>query len=129
MDKEVLSSLIALARAAEGNEWNLTAETRSLISEAVNDDGVNTQSLIKRIEDERKRLVPDCFCCAEPCGRTAPYDLENLNDADPDVKAAKQRLIENLKASDSKGDDSIYRLLYAIGRDDWSAEDLRALMD
>lgn len=129
MDKEVLSSLIALARAAEGNEWNLTSETRSLISEAVNDDGVNTQSLIKRIEDERKRLVPDCFCCAEPCGRTAPYDLGNLNDADPDVKAAKQRLIENLKASDSKGDDSIYRLLYAIGRDDWSAEELRALMD
>ena len=124
MDKEVLSSLIALARAAEGNEWNLTAQTRSLISEAVNDDGVNTQSLIKRIEDERKRLVPDCFCCAEPCGRTAPYDLAMLDNLTPDIKEAKQHLIGNLKASDSKGDDSIYRVLYAIGRDDWSAEEL-----
>ena len=61
MNGEVLSALVALARATEGNEWNITADTRGLITEAINDDGENTESLLKRIEDERNRLVPDCF--------------------------------------------------------------------
>lgn len=124
MNGEVLSALVALARAAEGNEWNITADTRELITEAINDDGGNTESLLKRIEGERKRLVPDCFHCASPCGRTAPYDLEGLINADEETKKAKQLLISNLKEAAGKGDDLIFRVLYAIGRDDWSAEEL-----
>lgn len=124
MDGEVLSALVALARATEGNEWNITADTRELITEAINDDGGNTESLLKRIEDERKRLVPDCFHCASPCGRTAPYDLEGFINADEETKKAKQILLSSLKEVSGKGDDLIFRVLYAIGRDDWSAEEL-----
>ena len=124
MNGEVLSALVALARAAEGNEWNITADTRELITEAINDDGENTESLLKRIEDERKRLVPDCFHCASPCGRTAPYDLEGFINADEETKKAKQILLSSLKEVSGKGDDLIFRVLYAIGRDDWSAEEL-----
>ena len=124
MNGEVLSALVALARATEGNEWNITADTRGLITEAINDDGGNTESLLKRIEDERKRLVPDCFHCASPCGRTAPYDLEGLINADEETKKAKQILLSSLKEVSGKGDDLIFRVLYAIGRDDWSAEEL-----
>ena len=124
MNGEVLSALVALARATEGNEWNITADTRGLITEAINDDGENTESLLKRIEDERKRLVPDCFHCASPCGRTAPYDLEGLINADEETKKAKQILLSSLKEVSGKGDDLIFRVLYAIGRDDWSAEEL-----
>ena len=124
MNGEVLSALVALARATEGNEWNITADTRGLITEAINDDGGNTESLLKRIEGERKRLVPDCFHCAAPCGRTAPYDLEGLINADEETKKAKQILLSSLKEVSGKGDDLIFRVLYAIGRDDWSAEEL-----
>ena len=124
MNGEVLSALVALARATEGNEWNITADTRGLITEAINDDGGNTESLLKRIEGERKRLVPDCFHCASPCGRTAPYDLEGLINADEETKKAKQILLSSLKEVSGKGDDLIFRVLYAIGRDDWSAEEL-----
>lgn len=124
MNGEVLSALVALARATEGNEWNITADTRGLITEAINDDGGNTESLLKRIEGERKRLVPDCFHCASPCGRTAPYDLEGFINADEETKKAKQILLSSLKEVSGKGDDLIFRVLYAIGRDDWSAEEL-----
>ena len=124
MNGEVLSALVALARATEGNEWNITADTRGLITEAINDDGGNTESLLKRIEGERKRLVPDCFHCASPCGRTAPYDLEGLINADEETKKEKQILLSSLKEVSGKGDDLIFRVLYAIGRDDWSAEEL-----
>ena len=124
MNGEVLSALVALARATEGNEWNITADTRGLITEAINDDGGNTESLLKRIEGERKRLVPDCFHCASPRGRTAPYDLEGLINADEETKKAKQILLSSLKEVSGKGDDLIFRVLYAIGRDDWSAEEL-----
>lgn len=124
MNGEVLSALVALARAAEGNEWNITADTRGLITEAINDDGGNTESLLKRIEDERKRLVPDCFHCASPCGRTAPYDLEGFINADEETKKAKQILLSSLKEVSGKGDDLIFRVLYAICRDDWSVEEL-----
>ena len=124
MNGEVLSALVALARATEGNEWNITADTRGLITEAINDDGGNTESLLKRIEGERKRLVPDCFHCASPCGRTAPYDLEGLINADEETKKAKQILLSSLKEVSGKGDDLIFRVLYAIGRDDWSVEEL-----
>ena len=124
MNGEVLSALVALALAAEGNESNITADTRGLITEAINDDGGNTESLLKRIEDERKRLVPDCFHCASPCGRTAAYDLEGFINADEETKKAKQILLSSLKEVSGKGDDLIFRVLYAIGRDDWSAEEL-----
>ena len=124
MNGEVLSALVALARATEGNEWNITADTRGLITEAINDDGGNTESLLKRIEGERKRLVPDCFHCASPCGRTAPYDLEGLINADEETKKAKHILLSSLKEVSGKGDDLIFRVLYAIGRDDWSVEEL-----
>ena len=124
MNGEVLSALVALARAAEGNEWNITDDTRGLITEAINDDGGNTESLLERIEDERKRLVPDCFHCASPCGRTAPYDLEGFINADEETKKAKQILLSSLKEVSGKGDDLIFRVLYAIGRDDWSVEEL-----
>ena len=68
LQDELTGALIGLARAAEGNEHLVTEEMNQLVLEGLfttitnvsfNDETLNL--LIKKIEDTKKKLVPNCF--------------------------------------------------------------------
>ena len=79
---QLLGEIIGLARASEGNEDLVSDQTdQALLSGLVlagSDDIEELQQQIQKIQEEKRKIVPDCFECAAPCGRTAAYDITLL---------------------------------------------------
>ena len=77
LQDELTGALIALARATEGNEELVTAETDALVIKAlfttvtnVNFDNESIQKLTALVRAETARLVPDCSSCGSPTMNT-----------------------------------------------------------
>lgn len=112
MDERMLSSLIGLARATEGNEELMTEETGQLLFQGLSqvlsdseeslsagDSGGQAEhrtELLAKILEEKKRLVPNCFDCASPCGRTADYDMREFRDAEKEQIDLKLSIVRRL---------------------------------
>ena len=68
---KLTGTLIGLARATQGNEDQLNDAVADVIAEGlfatltnVNFDNDALLKLLERAETEKKKLVPDCACCA-----------------------------------------------------------------
>lgn len=129
-EERLISALIGLVRAAEGNESLITKETDALIIDSLatlHDNALDervSEYLMKEIKREKDRLVPNCRFCAMPCGRRSDYDMSNLLTNSKEIKDAKIKilyLIERLAKDNAKSRekmDLIYKALYYIGIDD-----------
>lgn len=134
--QKILSSLIGIARAAEGNEGKLDGETDRLVctalsaiaEEKIGSDAVDY--ILSALRKEKKRIAPDCFSCASPCGRTDDPDLSALSDS-PEVSDLKERLVETLisLSCEKKINPSVYKALYLIGYDGLSRTDACQLLN
>ena len=132
----LLGELIGLARATEGNDHLVTWSTDQtvlacLCAIAENAGDEMFSRLLNQVEDEKRKLVPMCYQCAASCGRNDGYDVQNLYRAETPIRGAKTRLLTaicGLAAVPQRRDracfDLLYRALYAIGREDWSEEEL-----
>ena len=83
LQDKLTGALIGLARATEGNESLVNEMTDRLVLEGlfttitnVNFNNETISALIEKIEVEKERLVPKCFCCSSACGRNDNYDTE-----------------------------------------------------
>ena len=141
---KLTGALIGLARAAEGNEHMLSDSTADVVVEGlfatltnVNFDNAALLGLMGRVEMEKKKLVPDCFLCACPCGRTSDYDMEKLWGAEEDVRSLKSLILFGIRGIAAYAyhaavlgcrDETIHRFLYkalvAIGIDEFGMEEL-----
>ena len=97
-------ALIGLARASESNADLLTQETYDLVQLAlftcvtnVNFDAAATQALIDRVHAEKDRLVPDCASCGSPCGHNDDYALQNLWNAQEDIRSLKSLILFGIR--------------------------------
>lgn len=133
----LLGALIGLVRAAEGNEHLITRQTTRLLYEgllAADADPETLEQLLARAEEEKRRMVPGCFQCACPCGRTQDYDMTCLTSLPPERRELKQRLLELAAALAAAPEtdgrtEQLCRLLYAAGRDDWEKDLLLSIFD
>lgn len=135
---KLIGALIGLARATEGNEYLLTDDTAGLVLEALaNQDPSRVPDLLSRIDMEKRGLVPMCFLCASPCGRTNDYDMAGLSRLPEQLRQKKLTLLQRLRSfachageerpnKDFQG--FLYRSLYAIGMDDWGEDELTQLI-
>ena len=119
MNERLLSALIGLARATEGNEELMTEETGQLIFQGLsmmltgetektadsNEQTHRLTELLAKLREEKKRLVPNCFDCASPCGRTADYDMREFYDTTKEQVQLKLHLVECLAALAKKSSD------------------------
>lgn len=149
MNERLLSALIGLARATEGNEELMTEETGQILFQGLSmvltdasehTDGQNYRmnELLANIREEKKRLVPNCFACTSPCGRTADYDMREFWDAEKEqvelklvlVRRLAKRAIEaiQLETTEVERRDNCLRALAVLG---WngSRESLLRVMD
>ena len=144
LQDKLTGALIGLARATEGNEHMVTDSTAAVIVEGlfatltnVNFDSTDLLGLIGKVEIEKKKLVPDCFHCASPCGRTNDYDLSKLWNADEDIRSLKSLILFGIRGIAAYAhhaavlgykDEVIHRFLYkaliAIGIDEFGMDDL-----
>ena len=127
IQNRLLGELIGLARATEGNEHLITPGLTAFVSEALAACGKETEeaaldTLLARLEGEKRAMVPDCYRCADPCGRTSAFDLGELARETPDIREQKLQLLNGLCALASADrlpgrEDLLYPGLIAIGLD------------
>lgn len=141
----LIGELIGLARATEGNEFALTAATRLVTARALlaalSDPLPDDTALLLHLEQvdyEKRKLVPDCYHCTAACGRTAAYDLHRLEALEDTVRSLKIRVLFSARAlaariCQQEAPESLeallYKSLYAVGMEDWQAEELLPLLD
>lgn len=128
----LIGALIGIARATDGNEHLITKESTALLLECLaaspaTEEELNT--LLSKINALKRSMVPDCFRCANPCGRTDAYDCSRI-DAEPEsVRNAKYDILSKLqtlsgKPLDRSAEQSLYHWLIALGMEGYSAEEL-----
>ena len=137
--EKLAGAVIGLVRGCDGNMDLVTADTEKIITEGIitafygSDEEIS--SCIKKIHDEKYRIVPDCAVCKNPCGRTFDYNFKDLSLDGEDVACLKMLLLNSVvgylmilkeKAGNSGIEKSdfapIYGALYAVGGKDWSAD-------
>ncbi len=125
LKNDLLSILIGLARATENNESLITATTNQLMIESlyvtISNENYNTnqiQELINKLENEKKRLIPNCYQCEASCGRNDNYNINNLEKEKTPIKHLKLlilQIIQNLALDiyyNAILNDDIYAYLY-----------------
>lgn len=126
MDK-VLGCLIGLVRATEGNEHLLTDETARIVRDGLlGADG----DILQRIDREKRRLVPMCYDCAAPCGRTNAYDVRKLSRQSEPERSLRLSILQLLRQKAERCPEQLlYRGVYALGMEDWLADDLQPILE
>lgn len=119
MRDRLIGELIGLARATEGNEHLISDSSTAVILEALAAantlDGENLEKMLRKVEAEKRKMVPNCFCCAAPCGRTNACDLKMLQQEEPHTQMLKNRILAKLTQDAPKDPKDLYTALIAVG--------------
>lgn len=144
LQDELTGALIGLARATEGNEQLVTEEMNQLVLEGlfttitnVNFNDETLKLLIDKIEDTKKKLVPNCFTCSDSCGRNNNFDMSTLWTTDEDILSLKSLILSGIRGmaayayhesvlgyTDETISKFFYKALFAIGMKDWGMDKL-----
>lgn len=144
LQDELTGALIGLARAAEGNEYLVNEEMNQLILEGlfttvtnVNFNDETLKILIYKIENAKKKLVPNCFTCSGSCGRNDNFDMNTLWTTDEDVRSLKSLILFGIRGmaayayhasvlgyTDETISKFFYKALFAVGMKDWGMDEL-----
>ena len=144
LQDKLTGALIGLARATEGNEALVTDTTDKVVLEGlfttvtnVNFNNDTILELLHRVEEEKKKLVPNCYACTSSCGRNNNYDMKNLWTADEDTRSLRSLILFGIRGmaayayhasvlgfTDSDVNHFFYKALFAVGRDDWGMDEL-----
>ena len=144
LQDELTGALIGLARATEGNEQLVTEEMNQLVLEGlfttitnVNFNDEILKLLIDKIEDTKKKLVPNCFTCSDSCGRNNNFDMSTLWTTDEDIRSLKSLILFGIRGmaayayhasvlgyTDETISKFFYKALFAIGMKDWEMDEL-----
>ena len=133
---ELFGALIGLARATFGNEDLISPSTFSVVLEglsAASNESTLSPDLIHRVNEEKYKLVPSCFYCSSPCGRTSNYDMTQLTLTDAEVRERKLSILSKLsalaihEASPRPAEFVFYRALAAVG-EDWTVPELEDVL-
>jgi len=144
LQDRLTGALIGLARAADGSEHLITPEASMTVIESlfatltnVNFDNAALEELLRRVEEEKRRMVPDCFACANPCGRNNDFDMNDLWTAQEDLRSLRSLILFGIRgvaayayhaavlgARDETVERFLYKALIAIGMEDYGMEEL-----
>lgn len=144
LQDKLTGALIGLARASEGNEELITPNTDQIIMEGlftcvtnVNFNNESIMALLKKVEAEKQRLAPQCASCGASCGRNDNYDMNDLWNADEDIRSLKSLILFGIRGvaayayhasrlgyTDIDVNKFFYKALFAIGMADWGMDEL-----
>ncbi len=102
LQDELTGALIGFARACSNNPK--TEHTDRLIVEGlfttltnVSFDGARIQRQIDRVAQELATIAPGCTSCTSRCGNTDAYDLNQIWNADEDIRSLKSLILFGLR--------------------------------
>lgn len=97
--QRLIGELIGLARATDGSEHLICPSATAVIRQCLTaGPEADLDALKQLVETEKRKMVPDCFLCACPCGRTAAFDLKRLDKEPEAVRQAKLSLLQGIRA-------------------------------
>ena len=136
-EEKLLGELVGLARATDGNEHLITEAVTGIIAEILManvSSEAQYAAYSSKIDAAKREMVPDCFHCANPCGRTAALDLKTLEGEPRQIREAKFSIlgkIRTLAGSErcQERDMKLYRGLVILGLEGYSPEELTALFE
>ena len=146
LQKLLVGALIGLARTTDGNTQP-TEETYKLLIKGlyysvknVPFNEADIRNLIDEIHAEKDMLVPRCSECASPCGRNDDFDMNKLQNADPEIRSLKVLLLFGIRGlatliynagingvSVCVADELFAKALFAIG-EDWGTKELQSVI-
>ena len=139
MMEQLLGALIGLARATDGNEHLINPSATGLILECLiaSRETLTEErmtALLQRIDEEKRRMIPDCFTCAAPCGKNNAYDMGQLQEEEPQVRALKQQLLAGIQAmavrdNPETAEHFFYKALVVIGIDGLAPKHLESVIE
>lgn len=144
LQDQLTGVLIGIARAVDGNEHLTTGSTDKIVREglaaALPDTNLGNDSLsalIRRAEDEKRKLIPLCYECASPCGKNNNYDMRRLYTADADICSLKLLILCGIRSmaayacraaalgrTDHAVNRFFYQALFAIGEESFGVQEL-----
>jgi len=143
LQNKLTGALIGLARATDGNEHLISDSSTAVILESLaalqKDSGqAALENLLEKVYDEKRKMVPDCFTCAAPCGKNSDYNMETLHTAQEDIRSLKRRILSGICEMalhavqsgyhDETAERFFYKALIVIGMDGYTAEDLHPIL-
>ena len=141
MKEKLLGAVIGLARATENNEDLITKKTHKILTEgliASLPESKYTENdlviLYAKIMAEKERIIPSCFTCAFPCGRTDNYNMKELWDMDERLRELKLKLllgIQYLAMNENRTEETnlyLYKALILFGIY-WDEEGMIPILD
>ena len=99
---ELTGALIGLAKTCGNNPK--TADTDRVIIEGLfttltnvsfNEETIRV--MIERVEEEKNRIAPGCGTCVAKCGNTDNYAMEQIWNADEDIRSLKSLLLFGIR--------------------------------
>ena len=103
LQDELTGALIGLARAVDSTTA-ISKRTGQVIIEGlfttvtnVNFDDVSIENMIQKVRAEKERLVPDCSKCQSPCVKTDEYDMQQLWNANEDIRSLKSLILFGIR--------------------------------
>ncbi len=102
LQDDLTGALIGLAKAC-GNNPKTENTTKIIIRGLfttitnVNFNDETLREMIKEVRAEKERIVPNCSSCAARCGNTDEYDMNELWDADEDIRSLKSLILFGIR--------------------------------
>lgn len=145
LQDELTGALIGLARACENNPKTENTDRLILggLFTTVTNVSFNEETLrdwIRRINEEKTRVVPGCASCGSRCGNTDNYDMNRLWNSDEDTRSLKSLLLFGIRGMaayayhamvlgrvSEEVNGFFYKALYALA-EDWGVEELLPLV-
>ena len=144
LQDKLTGAMIGLAGAIDGNGEAVSEHVDKLVLEGlfatvtnVNFNNDSISELIQRVEEEKKKLVPNCYTCASACGKSNNYDMQKLWTANEDIRSLKSLILFGIRGmaayayhaavlgyTDRDVNKFFYKALFAIGMDDWGMDEL-----
>ena len=141
LQDKLTGALIGLARATDGKKPS--ADTHKIVMESlfstltnVNFDEEMLKKLLETVQKEKSKFVPLCSSCDSSCGRNEDYNMEELWNAQEDIRSLKSLILFGLRGmaayayhamvlgySSEEVNTFLYKGLFAIG-EEWGMEEL-----
>ena len=103
LQDELTGALIGLARAVD-SAAAISKSTSQVIIEGlfttvtnVSFDDAAIENMIQKVRAEKERLVPGCSKCQSPCGKSDEYDMQQLWNADEDIRSLKSLILFGIR--------------------------------
>ena len=121
---QTLCAMIGLVRAIEGNEHFISEKTdflllRGLYLIAQQEDKIALQELMNKIDTLKREIVPGCYACGAPCGRTSAPSETLFTEAKD--AALRLTLLSALREQPFDAA-TLYPTLYRLGMNEISVE-------